>query len=232
MKKSVLILTAVFGISSLASAQGFFIGGSLGFGSNSYKYQNYNSTSGSFDDEKTSTDKGSFSFAPTVGYTLNDDWEISATFKFRTDKDKLDDEYYAPEKDKTFGVALSGRRYFELSDKFNWYVDASLYFSKESDEEFSKSMGKIEGYTNYTKDFGLYIVPGIDYEISDHWSVDMDFNFISLGYGIRKYNSEDVDGNPCYSKGTSKSLDFGGTTETGTILGTADMIKLGFYYTF
>ena len=232
MKKSVLILTAVLGISSLANAQGFFIGGSLGFGSDNYKYQYYNSISESYGDETTSNDMGNFSFAPTVGYTFNDNWEMALAFDFSVTKDKLDNEYDAPEKEKTFGVALSGRRYFALSDKFNWYVDASLYFSKDSEEDFSKDMGKIEGTTDYRKNFGLYIVPGIDYEINDHWSVDLNFDFVSLSYNIRKYNTENYDGNPCGSKSTSKSLGFGGTTETGSILDTADMISLGFYYTF
>ncbi len=230
MKKLVLILTAVLGISSLANAQGFFIGGSLGFGSENNEHQYY--INGSYGDKDTDKDENSFSFAPTVGYTFNDNWEMALAFDFSVDKNKLDDNINTPEKDKTFEIALSGRRYFELSDRFNWYVDASLSFSKETDENFKKNLGKIDGYTEYDKNFGLYIVPGIDYEINDHWSVDMNFDFVSLSYNIRKYNTEDIDGNPLYSKGTDKSFNFGGTTEPGSIHELTELISLGFYYTF
>lgn len=221
MKKTVMILAAFFGISSLASAQGFFIGGSFGFNSDNHKYQNYNDVNGSYEDEVTEPGKSLFKFAPVVGYSINNDWEIAAAFEFSIDKYKLDD---APEKYKYFEAELSGRRYFALGDKLSWFIEAGVYFDKSASDDFSKDDGKITGETYYEKNYGAYIVPGLCYELNDHWSVDLNFDFMNLSYNICKYNSEDIDGNPCGSKGTHSTFDFSGTT--------ADLVSLGFYYAF
>lgn len=232
MKKAFMILAAFFGISSLAGAQGFFIGGSFGFNANNHKYQNYDDGNGSYEDEVTGSDNSIFKFAPVVGYSINDDWEIAAAFEFYVDKDKLDNKYDAPEKYKYFEAELSGRRYFALGDKFSWFIEAGVYFDKSAGEDFSKDDGKITGDTYYEKNYGAYIVPGLCYELNDHWSVDLNFNFMNLSYDICKYNSEDIDGNPCYSKGTHSNFDFSGTTAPGSIRETANLVSLGFYYAF
>lgn len=176
MKKTVLILVAALGISNFASAQ-FFVGGSLGFGSDKNKYQLR--TESGWSEKETASDNKSFHISPLVGYTLNEDWEIGLSLNCAISKNKtLDSD------SNTYGTYLYGRRYFDLPGNFSWFVDAALNFS--SNKQTSDYTFDSNSYTRTDKSssLGLYLEPGISYDFNEHWSADIYFNMMSLGYSM------------------------------------------------
>lgn len=176
MKKTVLILVAALGISNFASAQ-FFVGGSLGFGSVKNKYQLR--TESGWSEKETASDNKSFHISPLVGYTLNEDWEIGLSLNCAISKNKTSDL-----DSNTYGTYLYGRRYFDLPGNFSWFVDAALNFSSNKQTRDYTSDGDSYTATDKSSSLGLYLEPGISYDFNEHWSADICFNMMSLGYSM------------------------------------------------
>jgi len=225
MKK--LFITIAFVAAGLfASAQGLFAGGSLGMGTQSGKLEvKGGGTTTTQDQPKMFT----FTFAPTVGYMFNDKMgvglDLMLGFGKTTDKDYNDDPVSTTTiKETTFGFAPYFRYVFAEVDNFRFYCDARIEYM------VSKPKATIEGGGvtvtvdgNKTTDFGIGVVPGMAYMLTDNISMNCQLNVVSLGFMTSKTVEKDPDAGVDY---TTKQNNFGfGVNQ-------ASPITIGFFYNF
>lgn len=170
--KKLLLTSCLFAAITTLSAQsnegGFnkkdvFISGSFGYESNTVKV----------DDFSAST--SSFTFAPTIGYFVSDNFAIGAGLTFSNQPIDFDGETLDA---TSFGVRFMGRYYLNPGNKFSTFGQASLAFGSINPE--------LEGADNAsTLDLG--ISPGINYFLSEKFSVEATFGRIG-------YSSLSLDG--------------------------------------
>lgn len=224
MKKNIIVLAAACCFSVFANAQGFFIGGSIGAGTNVQKNSEYNYAEKKYGTQETIDESYSFRFEPDFGYTINDDWEIGAGLSFELEKFKTEDL-----KNNFFGSYIYGRRYFGLTDNLSWFVDAGVEFGLDKSEEYNSS-DSLE--ISKGKSLAIFIEPGLSYEINDHWCVDLTFSFLSLSYGFTWNELLDENDNPYGPKCFNQGLDFGFTTAPGSIHDLSECISVSLTYSF
>ncbi len=152
MKK--IILSAVVAFASLTANAQLWVGGSLGF-----NYQNLDTPVG---DLKTT----SFSIAPELGYTLNDNWDIAIALEesFISNKDG--------ESANKFVVNPYARYTFAKTGKVGFFVDLGASIGVQSNDiEYSGDadhvIAGVEKSDDNTTEWGIGIRPGIKYAASD-----------------------------------------------------------------
>lgn len=151
--KKFLFAVAALATSLTASAQ-LWVGGSLGFGNQSY-----------WNAEDTET---TWSFAPTVGYALDDALEVG--LEFGINGSKIAD-------DKSFGLSIAPfARYTFLSEgDFSLFVQGKIKYgyNKKESSYSTTSGGVTTTVTSEVKgwNFGCYIQPGIKYALTDNFSI-------------------------------------------------------------
>lgn len=222
MKKTLSTLIAVLGISTLANAQGFFIGGSISGEKDKNYVWEFNREEKQFGNKSESEYK-TFSIEPEIGYSFNDNWEMGVSFMFSQQKgDELDTG-------TDMGALLYGRRYFELGGNFSWFVDGGVTYSI-SKNRFLWENDSISNSKEQELEF--FIEPGISYDINDHWSLEMSFDFLCLSYGLNWYKDLDENKNPNDNKYFSKSLSFECSSIPGSIYDITNDVSLSLYYNF
>jgi hypothetical protein len=155
MKKVFLFaLVAVLSIAS-ASAQAY-IGGSLGFLSSSAKPEG---------GEKITS--SAFSFAPEVGYSLTEKLDLGIAVAFGSGKS-------GDLKTTGFGVAPYVRYSLVEFGKFSVLGKASLGIDSETEKD--------NGYKTTLTTFGLNVAPVLKYDLSDHFVLLANLNFLGLGF--------------------------------------------------
>lgn len=189
MKKVFLTLSLV-AAAFFCQAQ-LFVGGDLGFstkgGSLSGKDGN---TSISIDRPKTTT----FEIVPTIGFMFNESIGIGLDFGFGVSNYKEKDEDYSYKKsDNAWLVAPYFRWVFGQFDRVSLYADARINFgggkAKVSVTEGSAT-SSLDG--DKISNFGINIVPGINFMISDNIALNAKLNLISLGYNMTKTITKDL----------------------------------------
>lgn len=160
MKKLLLSITAlvILGVSA-ASAQGFqgkwWVMGQAG----------YNSASGG--------DVSEYSILPVFGTFVAPTTTIGLGIGYLGSTDKT-----KPNIDKlttgTFVVQPLARKYWPVTEKFLIFGQASvpLQFGKETAE-----VGNVKADGKFTS-YGIEIAPGIDYFLSDHFSIEASFGLV------------------------------------------------------
>lgn len=170
MKK--LFITIAFVAATMFAQAQLFVGGELGLGFGGTKV------------ESTKINKAfDFKFAPTVGYMFNDNMGVGVDLLFNLDKDKTPKTEGMQTDDvntvTTFGFAPYFRYVFAEIDNFKFYADAKINF------EMGKAKNKYDGKVTdgvKTTDFGINIVPGVQYNFTDHISMVASLNVLKLGF--------------------------------------------------
>ena len=114
---------------------------------------------------------------------------------------------------------------FAEVDNFKFYADAKLAW------QMTKPKATIEGGgTTVTVDgdkttnFGIGIVPGMAYNITDNISMNCALNILELGFSTQKTVEKNPDGDGIDYTTTSNDFGFG--------VNYATPITIGFFYTF
>lgn len=187
MKKALLFF-AVVAFAFTANAQ-FFVGGNLGL---------HRDASGAAYDGKTYGAKDvnfDFTFAPKVGYQINDAFQVGAKFLWnRFDalsySALLTDDYKVDYKDNHY-INMFG---FGIFARYNVYNTGSLTVFCEAD--LSMLFGTWKNSRTYvdgegadatvdgakTTTFGVGITPGLNYAFNEHFSMDLYLDLLGISY--------------------------------------------------
>lgn len=141
MKKILMTLVAVFAAVSMNAQNEMYIGGTI----------NYQS-------KTTAALDNSMKIAPEFGVKLNEQWGVGATLSYENKKFTNDD------KENEFRFAPYARYYALNIGKVNVFVDGGLYFSTFK-REFAA------GGDNKNTKYGLFVTPGIAYNVTDKISI-------------------------------------------------------------
>jgi len=204
MKKIMMTLAAV-AVAATMNAQ-MYIGGNLGFNTNKDKTDPA--------DEVTFT---GFSIQPEIGYQLDDKFGVGIVLGFETNKTKHEGTinniaYSSDVKSTAFMIKPYLRYQCFNAGKFNVFVDGGLNFETISRDNMKNEM-----------DFGLFVSPGIAYNVTEKWSIVAHLNnMFTLGY--HKDAVADVAGAPDAPTSFDASLASGGFN-----LGS---LTFGVYYNF
>ena len=193
MKKALLFF-AVVAFAFTANAQ-FFVGGNLGL---------HRDATGAAYDGKTYGDKTvnfDFTFAPKVGYQINDAFQVGAKFLWdRSDalsySALLTDDYKVDYKDNHY-INMFG---FGIFARYNVYNAGSLTVFCEADLSmlfgtWKNSRTYVDGEgADATVDgakattFGVGITPGLNYAFNEHFSMDLYLDLLGISYS--KYSAK------------------------------------------
>lgn len=218
MKKAIMTFAAILGFSVMANAEvGFFIGGDLNYKTHTVKTTPFND--GKFEKERTTWEYKDFAIAPTIGISIDETWEIGLSFGIENYNDKTYEE-----NSKAYSAELYGSRYFDLTDKLSWFVEAGV--------EFTHSMELAEEEYAKERMLDFYIEPGLCYSLSDHWSLELSFDFLGLSYNMYWDEALDDAKNPIDDKKFYKNFDFGCTTSPGNMHELSEAVGLSLFYEF
>ncbi|MDR2448940.1 MAG: hypothetical protein LBD52_03160 [Prevotellaceae bacterium] len=192
MKKTILIMLVSVLCTGFVNAQ-VYLGGSLGFGTETEKPEV---------GDKTKTT--SFSFAPEIGFGLNSNFELGIALALTN----LKTDFGGNEtKSNAWRVAPYARLSVIEFGNFSVWGQANLF------------VGGGEQNSQKATSFGLNIQPVLKYNLSDHFSLLANLNFLNLGFSQTKI--KDVS--------TTTSFDLGVDSYNVVTLGD---IAVGFIYKF
>ena len=180
MKK--IILTALVAASSLCANAQLWLGGSVGFKSVSPKVGDSNTT---------------FTIAPTIGYSLDENWDIALEIGY---SNYGDGDYTTPANNlgtykDAFRIAPFARYSFAKCGIATFFIDGGFGFGKVN----------YQGGAD-TQTFNIGVRPGVKVELSP--KVDLDAKLGYLGY----YNEKDA-ADIIGLAATSEALSFGLTVK-------------------
>ena len=174
------------------NAQNVYVGGSLGY------------TTTSYDGNAT---QSSFKLIPEIGFQFNETMGVGIEVGYSSRTNKAVDPKLT---NSTFSVAPYFRYTPIHIDAVNVFVDGKFAYSQNNNE--TNVAGKATD--NKTNAWGLYVQPGIAYNLNDNFALVAKFGNI-LGYSSSK---PDADG--------AKA------TNTFQVLNLTNDISFGFYYNF
>ena len=171
MKKIILTVVALsaFGFanaqnkkeSNLGFAEGdVFLSGALTFGSDS-KISNYK--------------EDNFVFAPSVGYFVSDNIAVGVNLNVGSGSVQATSAS-GKNKTSTFAAGLAGRYYFTPASQFSVFGELAAEYASATDN-LAVPEFKVNG-------FGLAVAPGINYHLSNHFSVEA--KWAVLGFASAK----------------------------------------------
>ncbi len=148
----VLVATTILG----ANAQ-WYLGGSLGFKSNS---------------EETNTDpKSGFGVVPEIGYYLNDKFDIGLDFGFSSFKNQND------KKGSSWAIAPYARYSFFQVGKFETLAKGSVFFGGTDGFMLDNTF-----YDRKFTTFGVEVAPLLTYGLTDKVVLFSQLNFLKLNF--------------------------------------------------
>lgn len=172
MKKFALIAIAMLAMGPLAKAQ-LYVGGSLNIsGNNSKEVEN----------KKTELNPSSttLGISPEVGFFLSDNFAVGvyleSQFTFLNDRDSAN-----PVKTNrtTWGIAPYARWYAIQSDKFGVFLEGQLFFLHNGGKTTAGNTTVAGPKTNA---FGLNIVPGLSYNLTDNLQLQMRLDVLGANF--------------------------------------------------
>lgn len=226
MKK--LFITIAFVAAAMFANAQFFVGGGLGLTTEGGKTkQSGNGVTVEADAPKSF----GFQFVPTVGYMFNDNIGVGLDLGFsfsKTVQDNLfdadNDKYKETTKTTTIAFAPFFRYVFAEVDNFKFYCDAKFAFASSKPkvkDEYTDLNLTIEVDGPKMTGFAVGVIPGIQYNFTDHISVNAKLNLLSLGYTTAKRTQE---ANGTKFTQTTNNFGFGINEPTD--------LEIGFFYTF
>jgi len=206
--KKLFILIAAVTMSMAAKAQ-WFIGGS-------FKFNKSTDNSLLFDGDKLGDPEktgslGTYQFAPYFGYSF-EDWEVGGGFgigKLATETDNGNGGFDESNVKNQLVYAYV-RRYFPLAGNFSWFVDGGV--------EYIHGMYEM-GSNIFLKESGLSVgfTPGIFWQISEHWGVDLSIEYFNLSYDVSRLTSVDSDRKVIGNAESTSEFNFTGNTDFGSL---------------
>ena len=255
MKKVFLTLAAVAAF-SIANAQ-FFIGGSLGFstqsGTSTSTYTtNYGSSTTTLTYEEKSPSYSEFSFGAKLGYYFTDNkWAVGLKLGLNhfhlTEYDYFDHSGPALSSDALsennilivgteFGIAPFVRYHFAEWNDFSLFAELTTGVMFGNSEIIpivnNNEEASLKGPKSFA--FGINIMPGVAYKINDHIQVEATLDLFGLNYTYEKATERHVFNEPTYNEThetstTTSAFGLGVCTET---LFSQSNITIGFVYRF
>lgn len=217
--KKIIFTLALVAFAMSANAQ-WVLGGQIGLGFNGTHDDDYNIGSRS---------TASFAFAPKIGYQLNDKWQAGATIMFGYDVTRVytggaDDNY-----DKTanlqFGIAPYARYTFGTWKNWSLFVEAQVVFGMSPESKTKSYIGgdEVGDVDNGDKAtfLRLGVVPGMNYKLSDRFSMDLYLNIAKLAWNF--YDTDGFDVN---------RFELGVSFDQKSIQNHLDLFGIGFNYSF
>ena len=218
MKKIILSVLAIAAMATTANAQLWF-GGSLGLRHN-------DAVTKTSDTKHKAGSANSFSFAPMVGFDLNEQLSIGGKLSLVTTSQKnysydMDDkETVLKNASDIIGVTPFARYKFAEFNKFGLVAEAGLPISYTSAKtDITNTTSKETSQTS----LGLYVEPILTYSLNDHFQLECGLNFLSLN--ANHSVTKDLDNSK--NKNTSNSFRFGANTHNVVNVGD---ITIGFIY--
>ena len=249
MKKLFLTLAAVAAF-SFTNAQ-IFVGGSLGFSteSGSSSFTGTNTTGGNTttttSEQKLPTYK-EFSFAPKVGYYLNDKLAVGIGFgidQYReinydlgyAEPAKQESEYNSKEVSNGYLVGAFARYHFAEWNNFSLFGELSagvMIGNSKTVTTFNNEETTFDGPKNFG--FGISLTPGIAYKVNDHIQLEATLDVFGLNYTYAKKTSTSE-----YEYGTTlveneyvnTASEFGFGIDTESLFNVGSL-TIGFVYKF
>jgi hypothetical protein len=213
MKK--IIITLAFASFALASQAQLFVGGQVGFNSNSRK----------FDGDKTRS-SSSFTLSPTIGYQLDEKMAIGARINFGTAKNttfKWFGDNDRVTKFTGFGLEVFGQYTFLELGKFSAYADAGLRFGLS---KAKTTTGSETSESNPLTGFGLNIRPVLAYNLSEKITLLANLNFMGFSFDVTTEKHLNND-----NKKTTET-DFGLNVNSNDVISGGNVLTIGMIYKF
>lgn len=245
MKKVFMTLAAVAAF-SFANAQ-LFVGGSLGFSSQSGKTNdNYTTTVGSlttsYETEYKSPSSSEFVIAPKVGFYLNEKLAVGASLIFdRYSKTEFDypqlwDNNSEVENSyknigTAFGIAPFVRYHFAEWNNLSLFGELTVGMMWGNTKDVATVDNKettLDGPKTFA--FGVSLTPGVAYKINEHIQLEATLDVFGLNYMYEKMtettDEEILKGETVV---TNSSFNFGVDSES---LFNVGQLTVGFVYKF
>lgn len=225
MKK--LFITLAFVAATMFASAQFYVGGSLGMDMQNGKLKAEGNGLTVTQDQPKTFD---FTFAPEIGFMFNDNMGVGLDIMFGfgkvTDKDYTTDPVVTTTiKGSTIGFAPYFRYVFAEVDNFKFYADAKLAWQMTKPKVTVEGNGvTVTADGAKTTNFGIGIVPGMAYMLTDNISMNCALNILELGFSTQKTVEKNPDGDGIDYTTTSNEFGFG--------VNYATPITIGFFYTF
>ncbi|MBQ9471168.1 MAG: outer membrane beta-barrel protein [Bacteroidales bacterium] len=214
MKKAIFAVIAMLAIGPMAKAQ-LYVGGSIGVNTQAGKETEENET------EKL-PQTTNLNISPEVGFFLSDQFAVGAYINtaFSFGNTRATDPIKT--RSTQFGITPYARYYAIQSDKFGVFLEGQVFFSHQS----SKTIGggvTVDGPK--TNSFGVAIVPGLAYSLTDNIQLQMRLNVLGAHFTHTSTTSGD-------GKETTANNSCGLNISTQNVLGSLGGIQVGFIYKF
>lgn len=186
MKKFLLTLTAVAGLTAASQAQEF------GFEKGNFIVEgNFNSSN--TNNKGTKEKNSAFNFNPKAGYFVTDKIAVGVDFGFgQSKKTTFNNDIKTVATDKAFGVGAFGRYYFlEVGSRFKTYTEVGVGYAntKTGEKEIDGTVADADKAYK-VNGFGANAGIGANYFLTDKIAINFAFADV-ISYGSTK---ADVDG--------------------------------------
>ena len=196
--KKVLLTIALASFAFAANAQ-WVVGGNVNFSTNGGNVEivnGSNTNEGRYDRHTT------LSIMPKVGYQLNEKMQVGAQFGFTMNRNKnYSGQWYNSKNyyNATTNTSIDIAPYFRYNvmqwEKLSLFCEAQMTFS------FGLKTGHHDFYPTLTRDidttyrndsdmssfnFTLSVVPGLNYKINEHCSMDLYVDLLGLQYTLNR----------------------------------------------
>lgn len=182
MKKLLLTLTAVAGLTFVSNAQDF------GFKKTDFIVEgNFQATT--MNDRNADEKLSEFNFTPKFGYFVSDKIAVGLEFGFGQSKETTNPSAGETiQRDNVFGVGAFGRYYFlELGSRFKTYTELGAgYLNNRSEIEVAGTTTEDPKVNGFGANLGI----GANYFLTDRIAINFAFTDV-LSYGTAK---ADIDG--------------------------------------
>ena len=211
MKKLFITLALAAATFVGANAQ-FIIGGTIGGGVN-FSKDSYDG------DALTSTTNGGFALGVKLGYAINDNMEIGLKAGF--DWTQVTNKVY----DNTTALMLVGPSGSVKGDALGWYVTPNFRYAFLNSNGFQLGLQadvNLHGNDNNVFGFGVNVKPFVAYNVTDHFVVDAELNFIGLGFDYLTDTDDSKVG----------EFNFGLNVNSNQAAATMNLVTIGLAYKF
>ena len=218
MKKFLLSLVIIAG-TFLCNAQ-MFVGGNIGFGFNSGKVETKtNVVTTTCDNPKTTV----FEINPFVGYMFNEKIGAGLEVGYGISSVKTDGDNDVTYKNNisTWKAAPFFRCVYGNFNRVKLFADAKVSFAGTYDNDITivdNDRKREKGPKCF--EWGIAVVPGIEFVLNEHFSLSGKLNVLSIGYVGSKITKDSQAGSVnCEITEKSNTFGFGVNDNTDIVLG-------------
>ena len=247
--KKVFLTLAMVAFAMAANAQ-FIIGGQIDYNTtgNNTHYEAIAPITNAFDAPNWKATN--FTFAPTVGYALNDKMQVGLTFSYTVWSNTNygpavaymnDKEDWVKTKNSTLGIIPYFRYYFAQAGNFNFFCEASLgfystprFYRHTYDNTVDPVIDNEVNGPSSSTDITLRIVPGVNYRINDKFSADcyIDLAGLAFTHNTTKNYGTLADPDALVTTDTDNSFRLFGNASAQDLNAHLGNFRIGFNYHF